>query len=141
MLTAPYASLLGRAYKFKGVADYGVGSQAVVTAKEAQDVIDIAHRLSIRSPIAATGREPPTRTTRSGAIEVDGRTAYRCTTQADRVKTHLRGYESDIHRQRGTGRAIISLPGQLCKKTHPTVLFPGLGACPGNDLPGCLGLV
>jgi len=28
------ASLLGRAYKFKEVADYGVGSQAVVTAKE-----------------------------------------------------------------------------------------------------------
>ena len=29
------ASLLGRAYKFKEVADYGVGSQGVVTAEEA----------------------------------------------------------------------------------------------------------
>ncbi len=38
------ASLLGRAYKFKEIADYGVGSQALVTAKEAQDVIDIAER-------------------------------------------------------------------------------------------------
>ena len=38
------ASLLGRAYEFKEVADYGVGSQAVVTAKEAQDVIEIAQR-------------------------------------------------------------------------------------------------
>lgn len=38
------AAHLGRAYKFKEVADYGVGSQAVVTEKEAQDVIDIAQR-------------------------------------------------------------------------------------------------
>src|SRR5580704_10757220 len=36
------ASLLGRAYKFKEVADYGVGSQAVVAETEAQGVIDIA---------------------------------------------------------------------------------------------------
>jgi uncharacterized protein (UPF0332 family) len=39
-----FASLLARAYKFKEVADYGVGSQAVVTAQEAQEVIDIARR-------------------------------------------------------------------------------------------------
>jgi uncharacterized protein (UPF0332 family) len=38
------ASLLGRAYKFKEVADYAVGSQAVVTAAEAREVIDIAQR-------------------------------------------------------------------------------------------------
>ncbi|MEO9191407.1 MAG: HEPN domain-containing protein [Acetobacteraceae bacterium] len=38
------ASLLARAYKFKEVADYGVGSQAPITAEEAQDVIDIAQR-------------------------------------------------------------------------------------------------
>jgi uncharacterized protein (UPF0332 family) len=36
------ASLLGRAYKFKEVADYAVGSQGVVTANEAKGVIDIA---------------------------------------------------------------------------------------------------
>jgi uncharacterized protein (UPF0332 family) len=30
------ASLLGRAYKYKETADYGVGSQSVVTVKEAQ---------------------------------------------------------------------------------------------------------
>ena len=35
-------SLLGRAYKFKEMADYGVGSQSVVTVKEAQEVIAIA---------------------------------------------------------------------------------------------------
>jgi uncharacterized protein (UPF0332 family) len=39
-----FASLLGRAYKFKEVADYAVGSQGVVTVAEAQDVIDIAQR-------------------------------------------------------------------------------------------------
>lgn len=38
------ASLLARAYKYKETADYGVGSQAVVTAKEAQDTIAIAQR-------------------------------------------------------------------------------------------------
>jgi uncharacterized protein (UPF0332 family) len=38
------ASLLGRAYKYKETADYGVGSQSVVTVKEAQDVIAIAQR-------------------------------------------------------------------------------------------------
>jgi uncharacterized protein (UPF0332 family) len=38
------ASLLGSAYKFKEVADYGVGSQAVVTVEEARGVIDIAQR-------------------------------------------------------------------------------------------------
>ena len=38
------ASLLGRAYKFKETADYGVGSQTIVTVEEAQDVIDIAQR-------------------------------------------------------------------------------------------------
>jgi uncharacterized protein (UPF0332 family) len=38
------ASLLGRAYKFKEVADYAVGSQGVVTEAEAQGVIDIAQR-------------------------------------------------------------------------------------------------
>jgi uncharacterized protein (UPF0332 family) len=37
-------SQLGRAYKFKETADYGVGTQGVVTAKEAQGVIDIAQR-------------------------------------------------------------------------------------------------
>lgn len=36
------AALLGRAYKFKEVADYGVGSQAVITETEARGVIDIA---------------------------------------------------------------------------------------------------
>lgn len=30
-------SLLGRAYKFKEAADYGIGAQAVVTVKEAQE--------------------------------------------------------------------------------------------------------
>jgi len=38
------ASLLGRAYKLKEVADYEVGSQAAVTVKEAQTVIEIAER-------------------------------------------------------------------------------------------------
>ncbi len=37
-------SLLGRAYKFKEVADYGIGSRGSVTAKEAQDLIDLAQR-------------------------------------------------------------------------------------------------
>lgn len=37
-------SLLGRAYKFKEIADYGAGSQAVVTVKEAQEVIELAER-------------------------------------------------------------------------------------------------
>jgi uncharacterized protein (UPF0332 family) len=36
------ASLLGRAYKFKETADYGVGSQSIVTVEEAQGVVDIA---------------------------------------------------------------------------------------------------
>lgn len=36
------ASQLGRAYKYKEAADYGVGSQAVVTVQEAQEVIAIA---------------------------------------------------------------------------------------------------
>lgn len=39
-----FASLLARAYKFKEVADYGVGSQGIVTVQEAQEVIDIAAR-------------------------------------------------------------------------------------------------
>jgi uncharacterized protein (UPF0332 family) len=39
-----FASLLARAYKFKEVADYGVGSQGVVTVQEAQEVIGIAAR-------------------------------------------------------------------------------------------------
>jgi uncharacterized protein (UPF0332 family) len=38
------ASMLGRAYKFKEVADYAVGAQGVVTVAEARDVIDIAQR-------------------------------------------------------------------------------------------------
>jgi uncharacterized protein (UPF0332 family) len=38
------ASLLGRAYKFKEVGDYAVGSQGVVTVNEARGVIDIAQR-------------------------------------------------------------------------------------------------
>jgi uncharacterized protein (UPF0332 family) len=38
------ASLLGRAYKFKEVADYGIGGQGSVTVKEAQELIDLAQR-------------------------------------------------------------------------------------------------
>ena len=38
------AAQLGRAYKFKEVADYAVGSQGVVTVAEARDVIDMAQR-------------------------------------------------------------------------------------------------
>jgi uncharacterized protein (UPF0332 family) len=38
------ASALGRTYKFKEMADYAVGLQAVVTVREAQDVTDIAQR-------------------------------------------------------------------------------------------------
>ncbi len=53
------ASLLGRAYKFKEVADYGVGSQAVVTAKEAQDVIEIAQRfVDTITQLLQTGASP-----------------------------------------------------------------------------------
>ena len=39
-----FVAMLARAYKFKEVADYAVGSQAVVTVAEAQGVIDIAQR-------------------------------------------------------------------------------------------------
>jgi uncharacterized protein (UPF0332 family) len=35
---------LGRAYRFKEVADYGTGPQAVVTASEAQEAIASAGR-------------------------------------------------------------------------------------------------
>jgi hypothetical protein len=38
------STLLGRAYKFKETADYGVGPQSIVTVEEAQSVIDIAQR-------------------------------------------------------------------------------------------------
>ena len=37
-------SLLARAYKFKEVADYGIGPGGGVTAKEAQGLIDLAQR-------------------------------------------------------------------------------------------------
>ena len=54
------ASLLGRAYKFKEVADYGVGSQGVVTVKEAQDVIDIAQRfVDTIAQLLPPGVSPP----------------------------------------------------------------------------------
>jgi hypothetical protein len=62
-----------------------------------------------------------------------------CKTLANRVKTHLRGYASDSHHQRGTRRAIISLSGQLCEKTGSTVPFsatvlPFPAKCPGMCL-------
>lgn len=37
-------SLLARAYKFKEIADYGVGARGVVTAEEAREVLAIAER-------------------------------------------------------------------------------------------------
>ena len=53
------AALLGRAYKFKEVADYAVGSQAAVTLTEAQGVIDIAQNfvdtiVGLLPPVSAT---------------------------------------------------------------------------------------
>lgn len=54
------ASLLARAYKYKETADYGVGSQSVVTVKEAQDVIAIAERfLDTIAPLLPPGVNPP----------------------------------------------------------------------------------
>lgn len=38
------ASLLARAYKFKEVADYGVGARGVVTPEEAREAIGMAER-------------------------------------------------------------------------------------------------
>ena len=57
------ASLLGRTYKFKEVADYGVGSQGVVTVREAQGVIDIAQHfvntiVRLLPPDVTPPREP-----------------------------------------------------------------------------------
>jgi len=39
-----FTRFLARAYKFKEIADYGIGPQAVVTAAEAQEMIDLATR-------------------------------------------------------------------------------------------------
>jgi uncharacterized protein (UPF0332 family) len=39
-----FTCFLARAYKFKEIADYGIGPQAVVTAAEAQEMIDLATR-------------------------------------------------------------------------------------------------
>jgi uncharacterized protein (UPF0332 family) len=39
-----FTSFLAKAYTFKEVADYGVGSQAIITAQEAQELIDGAER-------------------------------------------------------------------------------------------------
>jgi uncharacterized protein (UPF0332 family) len=39
-----FNSFLAQAYTFKEVADYGVGSQAVITVQEAQELIDGAER-------------------------------------------------------------------------------------------------
>jgi uncharacterized protein (UPF0332 family) len=39
-----FVGFLGRAYRFKEIADYGMDSQAVVTEAEAQEMIDIAAR-------------------------------------------------------------------------------------------------
>ena len=43
-LTVRSPAFLARAYKFKEIADYGIGPQAVVTAVEAQEMIDLATR-------------------------------------------------------------------------------------------------
>lgn len=39
-----FTRFLARAYKFKEIADYGIGPQAVVTAAKAQEMIDLATR-------------------------------------------------------------------------------------------------
>ena len=39
-----FTRFLARAYKFKEIADYGIGPQAVVTAAEEQEMIDLATR-------------------------------------------------------------------------------------------------
>ena len=43
-LDRTFTRFLARAYKFKEIADYGVGPQAVVTMTDAQEMIDIAAR-------------------------------------------------------------------------------------------------
>ncbi len=40
-----FTRFLARAYAFKEIADYGVGPQAVVTAAEAQEMLDTAAQL------------------------------------------------------------------------------------------------
>ena len=40
----PFTRFLARAYKSKEITDYGIGPQAVVTAAEAQEMIDLAMR-------------------------------------------------------------------------------------------------
>ena len=54
------ASLLGQTYKFKETADYGVGSQGVVSLEEAQGVIDNAQRfLDSITRLLSSGAAPP----------------------------------------------------------------------------------
>ena len=43
-LDRTYTRFLARAYKLKEIADYGIGPQAIVTAAEAQETIDVAAR-------------------------------------------------------------------------------------------------
>ena len=53
-------SLLARAYKFKEVADYGIGARSSVTVKESQDLIDLAQRFVDRvAQLLPPGVTPP----------------------------------------------------------------------------------